>query len=309
MEIQTSLRGIANKATQDKTYRFRSLARMLTVRFLLWCWTSINKKAAYGVERISATEYEVKLLTNVKELVSQLKENRYKAKLIKRKYIPKGKGKLRPLGIPVISDKLVQTGAKIILESIYEQDFLPCSYGYRPKVGATNAVENLHKEHRSGQYHYIVEADIKGYFDNIDHDILLDMLNLRIDDKRFISLIRKWLKAGILDTTGQVINPATGTPQGGIISPILANIYLHHALDTWFEQVVKTHSVGKAYLCRYADDFVCAFSNKLDAQRFYHELAKRLALFKLQLAEDKTHIIRFCRCHLKDKTHERISGV
>lgn len=153
------------------------------------------------------------------------------------------------------------------------------------------------------QYHYIVEADIKGYFDNIDHEILVEMLNLRCDDKSFIRLIQKWLKAGILDTDGKVICPATGTPQGGIISPILANIYLHYALDTWFEQVVKPLRYGKAYLCRYADDFVCAFSNEYDAKRFYDELGKRLTMFNLQLAVDKTNIIRFSRFQKKDKTH------
>ena len=301
--IQTSLRGIAVKAAGDKTYRFRSLARMLTVSFLLWCWSSINKKASVGVDKISAKEYEADLQSNVEDLVEQLKGNRYKAKLVKRQYIPKDNGKLRPLGIPATSDKLVQTGVKVILEAIYEQDFLPCSYGYRPKTGAILAVEDLYKELSPGRYHYIVEADIKGYFDNIDHEILVDMLNQRIDDKSFIRLIRKWLKAGILDTTNQVISPATGTPQGGIVSPVLANIYLHYALDTWFEQIVKPNSMGRAYLCRYADDFVCAFSNKSDAERFYNELGKRLAMFNLQLAEDKTHIIRFSRSHEKDKTH------
>jgi len=301
--IQTSLQGIAAKAARDKTCRFRSLTRMLTVSFLLWCWRFVNKNAAAGVDKVSATEYEAELLTNVEDLVEQLKGNRYKAKLVKRQYIPKDSGKLRPLGIPAVSDKLLQTGAKFILEAIYEQDFLPCSYGYRPKIGATNALEDLNQELRTGQYHYIVEADIKGYFDNIDHKILVDMLNLRCDDKSFIRLIQKWLKAGILDTDGKVICPATGTPQGGIVSPVLANIYLHYALDTWFEQVVKPQSVGKAYLCRYADDFVCAFTNKYDAERFYNELGNRLAMFKLQLAEDKTHIIQFSRFQKKDKTH------
>jgi len=134
------------------------------------------------------------------------------------------------------------------------------------------------------------------------------MLNLRIDDKSFIRLIRKWLKAGILDTDNKVICPATGTPQGGIVSPVLVNIYLHYALDMWFEQVVKPQSRGRAYLCRYADDFVCAFSNKFDAERFYNELGKRLAMFNLQLAEDKTHIIRFSRFQKKDKTHFEFLG-
>ncbi len=301
--IQTALQGIAAKAAREKSYRFRSLARMLTVSFLLWCWSFINKKAAVGVDKVSAKEYEENLLANVEDLVGQLKGNRYKAKLVRRQYIPKDGGKLRPLGIPAISDKLVQTGVKVILETIYEQDFLSCSYGYRPRTGATNALENLHQELRDGRYHYIVEADIKGYFDNIDHELLVDMLNQRIDDKSFIRLIKKWLKAGILDTDDKIISPATGTPQGGIISPILANIYLHYALDTWFEQVVIPQSRGKACLWRYADDFICAFSSKYEAQRFYHELSKRLAMFNLQLAEDKTHIIKFSRYQKKDKTH------
>jgi group II intron reverse transcriptase/maturase len=166
------------------------------------------------------------------------------------------------LGIPAISDKLAQMGVKVILETIYEQDFLPCSYGYRPRTGATNALEDLHQELRDGRYHYIVEADIKGYFDNIDHEILLEMLNRRIDDKSFIRLIRKWLKAGILDTDDKVICPATGTPQGGIVSPILANVYLHYALDTWFEQVVIPQSRGKAYLWRYAFQVQVFFTKK-----------------------------------------------
>jgi group II intron reverse transcriptase/maturase len=228
--------------------------------------TFINKKAAAGVDNISAfeakvflkkkllprKEYEGNLLANVEDLVEQLKGKRYKAKLVRRQYIPKDNGKLRPLGIPAISDKLLQTGVKVILENIYEQDFLPCSYGYRPRTGATKALEDMHKELRTGRYYYIVEADIKGYFDNIDHDRLMDMLNQRIDDRSFTRLIRKWLKAGILDTDDKVICPASGTPQGGIVSPVLANIYLHYALDTWFEQVVKPQSRGNACLWRYA---------------------------------------------------------
>ncbi|EDN69275.1 RNA-directed DNA polymerase [Beggiatoa sp. PS] len=136
---------------------------------------------------------------------------------------------------------------------------MSCSYGYRPRTGATLAVGDLYKELRSGRYHYIVEADIKGFFDNIDHGLLVDMLNQRIDDKSFIRLIQKWLKAGILDTDEKVISPVTGTPQGGIVSPVLANVYLHYALDMWFEQIVKPQSVGRAYLCRYT-----AHGNKLN---------------------------------------------
>jgi len=178
-----------------------------------------------------------------------------------RKHIPKLNGKLRPLGIPAIADKLLHTAVAKILEAMYEQDVLPCSFGYRSGTGAHKAIKDLSAVLRTGRYGHVVEADIKGVFDNIDHDKLLNMLRLRIDDKPWLKLIRRWLKAGILDTDGQGLHPATGTPQGGIVSPILAKVYLHYALDVWFDEIVKAH------LCRYADDFVCAFELESDARR------------------------------------------
>jgi len=180
-----------------------------------------------------------------------------------------------------------------ILEAIYEQDFLSCSFGYRPRTGAHEAIKALSGQLYTGHFACVVEADIKAFFDNIDHDKLLEMLSERIDDKPFLRLIRKWLKVGILDTDGQVIHPATGTPQGGIVSPILANVYLHYVLDTWFENTVKAHCKGTAYLCRYADDFVCAFQLESDAQRFYAVLGRRLEKYGLDVAPDKTRIISF----------------
>jgi group II intron reverse transcriptase/maturase len=293
--MQTSLRGIAKKAADNKSHRFQNLIGMLGTGFLLWCWTFINKKAAAGVDRQSAQEYALDLENNVANLVEILKSGGYKAKLVLRKYIPKLNGKLRPLGIPAIADKLLQTAVAKILEAIYEQDFLPCSFGYRPGTGAHEAIKALTAELSCGHYACVVEADIKGFFDNIEHNKLLNMLRVRIDDKPFLKLIRKWLKAGILDTDGQVLHPATGTPQGGIVSPILANVYLHYVLDVWFEEIVKTHCKGKVYLCRYADDFVCAFELENDAQRFFAALPKRLAKFGLETAEDKTRIILFNR--------------
>jgi RNA-directed DNA polymerase len=293
--MQTSLWGIANKAAQDKSYRFRNLYGLLTASALLWCWEFINKRAAAGVDRESAEQYEQNLTANVINLAASVKGGWYRAKLVLRKYIPKLNGKLRPLGIPAIADKLLQLAVAKILEAIYEQDFLQCSYGYRPGTGAHKAIKDLSAVLRSGRCQYVVEADIKGFFDNIDHNKLLNMLMVRIDDKPLLKLIRRWLKAGILDTDGQVLHPVTGTPQGGIISPILANVYLHYVLDVWFDEVVKAHCKGSAYLCRYADDFVCVFELESDARRFYKVLPKRLAKFGLEVAADKTKILQFDR--------------
>jgi len=299
---QTSLQGIANKAAQDKTYRFRNLFGILTAGFLFWCWDSINRKASPGVDKLDAIAYEDNLIGNIQQLVQQVKQGTYRAKLVLRKWIPKIGGKLRPLGIPAIADKLLQLAVAKVLEAIYEQDFLPCSYGYRPRTGAHQAIKSLTSELKSGKYHTVVEADIKSFFNNINHDLLISMIEKRVDDKAFMNLIRKWLKAGILETDGQVIHPLMGTPQGGNASPILANIYLHYVLDMWFEETVRAHCTGHAYLCRYADDFVCAFQHDKDAQRFYKALIQRLVRFGLEVAEDKTQIIEFSHCKALAKT-------
>ena len=180
------------------------------------------------MDRVEAREYEKQLKANVENLVDRLKRKSYRARLIRRRLIPKGNGKMRPLGIPVVEDKLLQLAVARILEAIYEEDFLRCSYGYRPKVGAHDAVDKLTVKLQFGRYGWVVEADIKGFFDHLDHEWLLKMLRERIEDRWLLWLIKKWLKAGVLEEDGQVIHPATGTPQGGIISPVLANVYLHH---------------------------------------------------------------------------------
>ncbi len=295
MTVRTSLRGIAKKAREQKKHRFGNLYEMLNEEMLLDSWRYIRKNAAYGVDRVSAREYESNLEENIRGLVERLKRKSYRAKLVRREYIPKGEGKYRPLGIPAIEDKLLQVAVKRILEAIYEQDFLRCSYGYRPKVSALDAVDKLALKIQFGRYNYIVEADIKSYFDNIDHEKLVEMLEERIEDRALIRLIIKWLKAGILEKDGRVTHPATGTPQGGIISPILANIYLHKVLDLWFHEVVKKYSRGEACLIRYADDFVCAFQYREDAERFYRVLGKRLGKYGLELSAEKTRIIPFQR--------------
>ena len=299
--MRTSLQGIAQKAKRLKSYRFRSLYQLLNYNSLAEAWRRNNKKAAAGVDKVTAKEYTKELKQNIENLEEQLETKRYRAKLVRRVAIPKGEGKTRPLGIPAIADKLVQSAAAKILEAIYEQDFCTSSYGYRPKISAHTAIQNLGKELNFGDYAYIVEADIKGFFQNIDHSWLITMLEQRIDDKAFLGLIKKWLKAGILKQDGEVEHPKTGSPQGGIISPILANIYLHYVLDLWFEKIVKPHCEEEAYLCRYCDDFVCAFRSKADADKFYRVLPKRLGKFGLELAAEKTQVIRFNRW-IKEQT-------
>jgi group II intron reverse transcriptase/maturase len=293
--VQTSLLGIAKKAKSEKRYRFRNLYRELNEELLRDSWRLLRKDAALGVDQVSAAEYEANLEENIHQLVERLKRKQYRARLVRRHYIPKGEGKLRPLGIPAIEDKLLQLAVKRLLEAIYEQDFLTCSYGYRPRVGALEAVDQLTVKLQFGGYHHVVEADIKGFFDNLSHEWLMRMLAERIDDEAILRLIKKWLKAGVLDTDGKVLRPEGGTPQGGIISPILANVYLHYALDLWFEKVFQRSCKGEAFLHRYADDFVCGFGREEDAQRFYSELEERLRKFGLELAAEKTRVIPFSR--------------
>jgi len=298
--MQTSLRGIAKRASRHAGHRFGNLYGLLSEDNLKWCFHQLRKSAAPGVDKVDYYEYRRNLDSNIHDLVERLKQKRYRAKLVRRRYIPKSPGKYRPLGIPAIEDKLLQLGVAKILSAIYEQDFLDCSYGFREGIGPLNAVQDLTLDLQYGSFGWIVDADIKGFFDNIDHEWMIRMLEERIDDRAFINLIRKWLKAGILETDGKVVHPATGTPQGGIVSPVLANIYLHYALDLWFEKCIKPVCKGKVIIVRYADDFVCAFQYKREADKFYRDLAARLAKFGLEVSTEKTRIIRFSRFKLEN---------
>lgn len=306
--VRTSLQGIANKAKAEPKHRFQNLFGMIDKEMLLDSWKYLNKNAALGVDKVSAREYEHDLEGNVERLVERIKGKRYRAKLVRRQYIPKANGKLRPLGIPAIEDKLLQCAVSRILKAIYEQDFLPCSFGYREGVGALDAVKALTRELLFGRYGYVVEADIKGFFDHMSHEWIEVMLKERIDDASLIWLIRKWLKAGVLDTDGTVILPEMGSPQGGIISPVLSNLYLHYALDLWFEKVVKSQCAGDVYLCRYADDYVCLFRYKEDAERFFQSLGPRMGKFGLELAQDKTKILSFSRFRKEERTSFEFLG-
>lgn len=300
--MSTSLQGIAQKAQNDPEHRFGNLYELLNEAFLHECWGEIRRDAACGIDWITAQEYEQNLVENIHNLVERLKQQQYRAPASRRHYIPKGDGKWRSLGIPTVEDKLLQRAVMRILQAIYEQDFMRCSYGYRPGRGALDAVDQLTIKLQFGKYHVVVEADIQGFFDNLDHDLLMKMLEERIEDSALLKLIRKWLKAGVLDTDGKMLHPLTGTPQGGIISPMLANVYLHHALDLWFHQEVKKHCQGEACLIRYADDFVCAFQYQVEAEWFYEQLGDRLKRFGLELSAAKTRIIPFSGQRKRGKT-------
>ena len=298
--MKTHLRGLANKAAEQKTYRFQGLYTLLNEENLRWSFLQLRKDAASGVDRISYQDYERNLDANLSDLVKRLKEKRYRAKLVRRKNIEKPNGKLRPLGIPALEDKILQVAVANILSAIYGQDFLDCSYGYRQRIGPHDALEDLRESLQMGKYHWVVEADIRGFFDNMDHDWLVKMLEERVHDRALIKLIKKWLKAGVLEEDGTVIHPATGSPQGGIISPVLSNIYLHYALDLWFEKKVAKSCQGQAKIIRFADDFVCLFESQREAKEFETGLKQRLGKFGLEVAEEKTQTLKFSWCGGKE---------
>jgi len=293
--MTTALHTTAFKAQTHSKHRFQNLYGLLDDDLLIQSWGQLNKRSKPGVDGVTASGFKQRLPENITRLSADLKHKRYRVSDVKRVYIPKADGKQRPLGLPVLDDKLVQQGASQILQSIWEQDFLRSSYGYRPNKSAHQAVQSLQLNLQFKGYGYIVEADIKGFFNNMDHQWLMRMLEQRIDDKAFLNLIKQWLKARIRMPDGTVEKPVSGSPQGGVISPVLANIYLHYVLDIWFEERIKPQLKGRAMLIRYADDFVVAFQYRDEARRFYRALPERLEKFNLKVAPEKTHLKRFSR--------------
>jgi len=295
--MTTALNAIAFKAQTHPQHRFQNLYGQLNTDALYRAWSNLNKQSAAGIDGVTAGQFEQRLPENLHTLAQQLKDKRFRVNDVKRVYIPKANGKERPLGLPTVADKVVQQAVSELLQSIWEQDFQRNSYGYRPHKSAHQAVHSLQLNLQFKGYGYIVEADIKGFFDNMDHTWLMRMLEQRIEDKRLLNLINQWLKARIKEPDGCYHKPEAGTPQGGVISPVLANIYLHYALDLWFEKKVKPQLQGRAMLIRYADDFVVAFQYRHEARAFYRMLTPRLKKFKLEVAPEKTALKRFSRFH------------
>jgi len=290
--MSTTLAKIILKAKTEPKIQFSSLAHLLTPEYLMESWNQMNKAAAKGIDGETIEQFSNNLEERLEELVVKLKSGSYKAPLIRRVDIPKGKGKTRSLGITTVEDRLVQRAVAGILSAIFEQDFLELSYGYRSGRSPHDALRTLRKQIITRKVRYVYEADIRGYFTTINHEWVRKMVRQRIVDKTILRLIDKWLKAGVM-FEGKLTHPEAGAPQGGPISCVLSNLYLHYVLDLWFEKVFKSNIRGEAYITRFVDDFVCCFQYEKDAEKFNQELSIRLKKFNLELAVDKTRMLEF----------------
>jgi group II intron reverse transcriptase/maturase len=272
-----------------------SLAHHIDVDFLREAYRRTRKDGAPGVDRQTAEEYAQNLETNLQALLDRFKSGTYRAPPVKRVHIPKGDGsKTRPIGIPTFEDKVLQRAVAMVLEAVYEQEFLDCSYGFRPDRSAHQALQRLWETLTEMNGGWVLEVDIRGFFDSLDHGHLRSFLDRRVRDGVVRRAVDKWLKAGVMEA-GVLTHPDTGTPQGGVVSPLLANVYLHEVLDRWFETQVRPRLAGRVTLIRYADDFVIAFSSEEDARRVLEVLPKRFGKYGLTLHPEKTRLVLFRR--------------
>jgi len=271
---------------------FTSLIHLMDIDFLREAYKQTRKDGAKGVDQISGRDYGEDLEGNLQSLHSRLRQQRYKAMPVRRTWIEKEDGSQRPLGIPAFEDKVVQRAVSMLMSAVYEQDFHLFSHGFRSGHSAHQAIKELREKCVTLNINWIVDADVSKFFDNLDHGLLLEIIRRRINDGGIIRLVGKWLHAGVLEE-GKLIYAEQGTPQGGVISPLLANIFLHHVLDEWFEKEIRPRMKGRCFLIRYADDFVVGFELESDARRFMAVLPKRFQRFKLTIHPDKTKLVRF----------------
>jgi group II intron reverse transcriptase/maturase len=255
-------------------------------------WRLTRKDGAPGIDGVVAADYEANLQANLEDLLERIRSGRYQAPPVRRAYIPKADGRQRPLGIPTLEDKVAQRAIAMVLEAVYEQDFLDCSYGFRPGRSAHQALQDLRNACMDGRLRWVLDVDIRQYFDTIAHARLRAFLDRRVTDGVIRRMIDKWLKAGVMED-GLLHRATQGSPQGGVISPLLANIFLHHVLDEWYAGEVRPRLRGKSTLVRYADDFVMAFAEVRDAERVLAVLGKRFAKYGLMLHPDKTRFVDF----------------
>jgi group II intron reverse transcriptase/maturase len=292
--ISPELLKVAERAKRDPDARFNSLAHLVDEAALKRAFGRIRKDAAVGVDGVTKDEYGQSLEQNLRGLHERMKAGRYRHQPILRVHIPKSPSKTRPVGISTTEDKIVQGALREVLEAIYEQDFRPCSYGFRPKRGAHDALRAVNGLAYQGRVTVFLEADIQAFFDSLDRNKLREMLQIRIADPSLLRLIGKCLHVGVLEG-GEFYDPDEGTAQGSIISPMLGNVYLHYVLDVWFEQIVQPQLSESARLVRYADDFVIGFERQEDAQHVMELLHERMAEYGLTLHPDKTRLVPFKR--------------
>lgn len=302
-KVYTELNRIAELASAHPDWALSTLAHVIDIDFLREAYARTRKDGAVGVDGQTAEDYAVDLDANLAALLERFKSGSYRAPPVKRVHIPKGDGKTRPIGIPTFEDKVLQRAVTMVLEAIYEQDFMDCSYGYRRGRSAHQALESLWRVTMSIGASWVIELDIQSFFDALDRTHLRSFLDRRVKDGVIRRVIGKWLSAGVLEA-GVVERTKGGTPQGGVISPILANIYLHEVLDTWFEREVKPRLKGRATLIRFADDAVFVLSNEEDARRLMDVLPKRFGKYGLKLHPEKTKLIRFSRPRGEDDDDE-----
>ncbi|MFN2377302.1 MAG: group II intron reverse transcriptase/maturase [Candidatus Binatia bacterium] len=291
--VQSALERIRQAAIKDRKLRFTTLLHHIynpeTLRAAYW---NLKRQAAPGIDGQTWKAYGEDLESNLQDLSARLKRGAYRARPVRRVYIPKTDGRMRPLGVPVLEDKIVQRAAVEVLGTVCETDFLGFSYGFRPGKSPHSALDALYAGLLTRKVNWVLDADIRGFFDAIDHEWLVRFLEHRIADKRVVRLIQKWLKAGVFED-GKRIRSEEGTPQGGSISPLLANIYLHYVFDLWVQQWRKRCAGGDMIVVRYADDFIVGFEHRSDAERFLGELVERFRQFALELHPDKTRLIEF----------------
>lgn len=292
MLVSTKQQQIAMLAKNDPAMAFTSLSHLIDYGWLYRAYELTRKDGAVGVDEQTALEYGCQLESNLKNLLTTIKSGRYRAPAIRRVFIPKGDGGQRPLGIPTFEDKIVQRAVVMLLEPIYEQDYYDCSFGFRRKRSAHAALESLRSHVMKDKGRWVFDVDLQKYFDTIDHEKLRKFLARRVVDGVLRKLIDKWLKAGVLEK-GKYHYPTRGAPQGGVISPLLANIYLHYVLDEWFSAEVKPRMSGRCSLTRFADDFVLVFEYYTDFCRVEKVLGKRFQRFGLTLHPDKTKLVDF----------------
>lgn len=303
----TKLLQISKVSKANSKYKFTSLASLLDLEYLTDCYANLKKTKASGVDNVSVEEYGENLEENLRSLISRMKTMSYRPQSVRRVYIPKGSKGKRPLGIPAVEDRVVQLAIAGILESIYEPYFVDESYGFRRGRNCHDALKRLDNEIWANSVNYVIDADIKGFFDNVDHKWLTKFIEHRVNDLNLVRLIVRFLKSGVVED-GKRMKTELGTPQGGNISPILANIYLHYVLDLWFKHKLKKELSGYCQMVRYADDFVIVVENASDCDKILKALKARLSEFGLELSEAKTKVIYFGRNAKKHGNAENKAG-